>query len=161
MLPTDVVRGWQFDMLEKALATYECLVLATPLEDLRMWRDGGRGWTALEVLCHVRDFDEVFLERAWVALREENGALPFPDPDRLAVERKYNTQEPAEALAAWKRNRARLLDALRPLTESRWQRTAIHPKRGLMSLQDQLALIAWHDVNHLEQLTRILRERRS
>lgn len=160
MLPDAVVRGWQFELLEKSLASFGCIVEATPVDDLRTWRDGGRGWTALEVLCHLGDFEEVFQERARVTLTQSDGALPFPDPDRMAAERRYNEQDARSVQAAWAGRRRRLLDLLKPLTESRWQRTALHPKRGLMSLQDQLALITWHDANHMEQMLRTLREKR-
>lgn len=161
MLPGPDLRKFQFDMLEKALPTYACVVHFASIEDLCTWRDGGDGWTALEVLCHVRDFDEVFLARVRVTLNEENGAQPLPNPNQMAIERRYNDQEPDAALAEWRRNRTQLLDTLRPLPESRWSRVALHPKRGPMSLSDQLALITWHDMNHLEQMTRVLAERRA
>jgi hypothetical protein len=78
----------------------------------------------------------------------------------LAKERRYNEQDLRAAYSEWVNRRKPFLEFLEGLDESAWQRNANHPKRGSMSLQDQLALTAWHDVNHIEQVTRILAERK-
>jgi hypothetical protein len=44
--------------------------------------------------------------------------------------------------------------------DSDWERAASHPKRGLFTLNDQLLLTTWHDMNHSEQMARILAEKK-
>jgi hypothetical protein len=40
-----------------------------------------------------------------------------------------------------------------------WQRGGEHPARGRLSIDMLVAHLAWHDDNHLEQLTRALEGR--
>jgi hypothetical protein len=42
------------------------------------------------------------------------------------------------------------------LTPADWQRGGEHPARGRLTIDMLVALMAWHDDNHLEQLTRAL-----
>jgi hypothetical protein len=42
------------------------------------------------------------------------------------------------------------------LTPEEWQRHGIHTERGEMSVRDLAAQIAGHDLNHLEQIRKIL-----
>ena len=39
---------------------------------------------------------------------------------------------------------------------NRWRRTGRHERRGRMTVDDVVALMAWHDDNHLEQIARAL-----
>lgn len=154
------IREWQYKQMEDNIKSATWLVRSSDPRALTAFRDGGSGWTVLEVLCHLRDFDEVFFERARLTVEEENPPLPFPDPDALARERRYSEQTEAAALGQWQERRASLLAYLRARSDAAWERPAQHPTRGEMSLFDQLFLIPQHDSLHLEQMTRILYERK-
>jgi uncharacterized damage-inducible protein DinB len=160
MMQVATIRAWQLTQLEDNLKAVAWLVRSHTPEALTTYRDAGEGWTVLEVLCHLRDFEAVFLERARLAVEQEKPPLPFPDPDELARARRYNEQALDTVLAAWQEGRARLLAYLRARSEADWERLAQHPTRGEMSLFDQLFLIPKHDSLHLEQMTRILYEQR-
>lgn len=161
MIAPEVSRGWQIDQLRKTTLILPLIFSPAALSDLINFRDGGTGWTALEVLCHLRDYEEIFLQRARVTVEQENGMLPNPDPEALVTERAYNAQNPTQVLTSWKAHRDAFLGYLVALPEEAWSRQATHPKRGLMTLQNQLTLITWHDANHLEQIMRVLAERRN
>ena len=62
---------------------------ATTLRDLS---DGDAGWTTLEVLCHLRDFDGYFRGRAVMMAMQEHPDLPAYDHEAIAVEGRYNEQ---------------------------------------------------------------------
>lgn len=160
MLPVTTIRGWQIEQLRKALQTMSSIFMSISADDAATYRDGGKGWTVLEVLCHLRDYESVFLERAQLTVEKEMPALPNPDPDALASERHYNSQALQAVYQEWVKRREVFLAYLAGLDEAAWARGASHPKRGPMSLQDQLALIAYHDVNHIEQITRIIAEKK-
>jgi len=42
------------------------------------------------------------------------------------------------------------------MSVSDWQRGGEHPERGRLSVDMLVAMMAWHDDNHLAQLTRAL-----
>lgn len=161
MLPSSTIRGWQIDQLRKGLQIMNSVLKNVSQQDATTYRDGGTGWTTLEVLCHLRDFESVYHERSKLTAEQDNPDLPFPNQETWVTERHYNEQELWAAYDEWVKRRKPFLEFLESLDDSAWQRNGNHPKRGSMSLQDQLALTAWHDVNHIEQITRILAEKKT
>ncbi|MDT8304319.1 MAG: DinB family protein [Anaerolineae bacterium] len=154
------IREWQYKQMEDNIKAVEWLVRSSEPQALMTFRDGGSGWTVLEVVCHLRDFEKVFHERARRTVEQDNPPLPFPDPDALAREGRYSEQGLEAALAAWQERRASLLAYLRSRDGADWERPAQHPTRGEMSLFDQLFLVPQHDSLHLEQMTRTLYEKK-
>jgi uncharacterized damage-inducible protein DinB len=159
MQPASTIRKWQFEELGRTIGIVRFMLQGIPADDLRTYRDGGAGWTVLEVLCHLRDFDEVFVQRLRLTVEQEQAALPVPNPDQWAVERRYNEQDLHQVLDAWSQNRDSLLTDMNGLFENDWARKAVHPVRGLMTATDQLLLMTWHDWNHTEQIVKILWQR--
>ena len=86
---------------------------------------------------------------------DEPRFLPV-QPDRWATERQYLRNDAAEALAAFRARRAECLAFLRGLPPEQWERGGIHATRGRMTIKDFVAMMAWHDDNHLDQLRRAL-----
>jgi uncharacterized damage-inducible protein DinB len=153
-------RSWQFSHMENALKSFEYIVNITKPDDMTLYRDSGEGWSVVAVLCHLRDWEALFLHRAKITVEQENPDLPFPKPDDVAVEKHYFEQDPQTVLSEWKAHRANLMAYFRGRTESDWERPAVHPVRGVFTLHDQLFIIAQHDMLHMEQATRILLEKR-
>ncbi len=119
-------------------------------------RPDGKNWAAKEIICHLRDTEELFLSRfqALMALDEPKF---FPaDADRWAEERQYLRNDTEEALSAFRRRRSDTVTFLRGLRPEQWNRTGIHASRGRDSLRGFAGSIPKHDVNHLEQLKRAL-----
>ncbi len=160
MQPLATIRDWQLDKLGKAISIIGYMVQTATESDLRTYRDGGDGWTALEVLGHLRDYEELFIERARLTLTEEFPVLPNPDPDELAAANQYNQQDVAAVCAAWTWSRREFVKLLKGVADEDWERMAQHPRRGDFTLNDQLLLTAWHDVNHIEQIAHILSEKK-
>lgn len=152
---------WQYGFLKNSLLTVKHILQNTPPEYLTSFRDDGTGWTVTEALCHLRDFEDVFFVRAQMTVTEKLADLPFPDPDQLAIDNRYAEQEPQEVYAVWASHRENFLSFLQERSEDDWKQVAIHPKRGHFTLYDQLILTPWHDMNHLEQITRILAEQKT
>jgi hypothetical protein len=83
--------------------------------------------------------------------------FPRTSPDRWAQERQYRRQDAAAALAAFERRRGESLALFRRLTPIEWERAGVQlGSRGRRTLDDFLAVMAWHDENHLDQLRRAL-----
>lgn len=153
------LHGWHFNQFENNIKSFERIILMSDPHALTTYRDSGTGFTALEVLCHLRDYEQIFIERSHITVEQERGTIPFRDPDEWAAEGRYNEQSPDAVLAEWKKRRAEFLAYLRERSEADWQRIALHPTRGEMTLFDQVSLSAMHDTLHMEQLTRILFEK--
>ena len=160
MQPLATIRGWQLDTLHKSISIIAYILQSTPVDDLKTYRDGGEGWTTLEVLGHLRDYEELFIKRAQLTLAEEFPLLPNPDPDELAVTNQYNQQDVMAVVATWTASRRKFIALLEGVADEDWERTANHPRRGPFTLNDQLLLTAWHDCNHIEQMARILAEKK-
>ncbi len=123
-------------------------------------RPDPKSWAAKEVVCHLRDTEEMFYGRfQQIMVNDEPKFVPMaPDtPDRWADERQYLANDVQRALAAFRRWRGENLAVLRKLRPEHWQRAGIHHTRGRMTADDIVTLMAWHDDNHLEQLTRAMK----
>ena len=124
-------------------------------------RPASDAWAPVEVICHLRDAEEIFGQRFEAILAMDEPALPtMGSADRWAAERQYLRHDAALALAHLRRRRGESLERLIALTPADWQRGGEHPARGRLTIDMLVALMAWHDDNHLEQLTRALEGKR-
>jgi len=133
-------------------------------------------WSAKEIVCHLRDIEELCMLRYHAMLsmdeprmfvvgldaldRERWGLLggaPYPvDAERWAEERQYLRSDTGEALAAFRRRRNEAVGLLRALTKSQWERGGLVPTGKRLSIAELVAGSAAHDDNHLDQLGRAL-----
>jgi len=122
-------------------------------------RPDAKNWAAKEVLCHLRDVEESFQMRFESLVTMDEPKFFGINPDRWAEERQYARCDVGEALAAFRRRRQENLATLQKMTPEQWKRAGVHATRGRMTADDVLALMAWHDDNHLDQLKRALEGR--
>lgn len=123
-------------------------------------RDGPDGWTVLEVVCHLRDYDAIFRERAALMVEQDYPTLPAPDHEAMVIERNYNGQNLAQVYQTLAQSRRRTIEFFTGLTEAQWSRSGHHPERGHFTMLDAAIQVGTHEVNHLEQITRILSQTR-
>jgi hypothetical protein len=117
-------------------------------------------WAPVEVLCHLRDTEESFLQRFRLILLMDEPRFPTTNPNRWAEERQYLRNDSAQVLAAFTRRRTETLAFLRELSDEQWKRAGVQmDSRGRRTLDDFLAVMAWHDPNHVDQLCRALEGR--
>jgi hypothetical protein len=113
-------------------------------------------WSVVEVVCHLRDVEEVSLNR-FRTLRDVDDATVFgADANALARERNYIADNLHKALAAFTELRATHLAELRALQPEQWERTGRHVSNGPISILNNTLHAAWHDTNHLAQIARQL-----
>jgi uncharacterized damage-inducible protein DinB len=123
-------------------------------------RPDEKNWAAKEVVCHLRDAEEGFTTRfEQILAMDVDPKLAGPSADRMAEERQYLRNDAAEALAAFRKRRQETVAFFGTLTPAQWDKGGIHPVRGRITLDGFLTLMAWHDDNHLDQLTRALQGR--
>ncbi len=130
-------------------------------EDLaRRSKGGDEGWSVVEVVCHLRDAEERALERARAMRDEEDPILAAYDQDAWAVERGYAADDLPMAAAAFARHRADHVALLRALPAGGWARRGRHAEVGTITIEGQAIHLATHDVQHLAQIARALRDAR-
>jgi DinB superfamily len=121
-------------------------------------RPDGKNWAANEVICHLRDIEEVYFVRFHTMLSNDDPKI-YADPsaaDRFAEDRQYLRHDAAQALAAFRRRREESLALLHTLTPEQRQRGCLHPTGGRITIDAFVTMLAWHDDNHLDQLYRAL-----
>ena len=129
-------------------------------DDALSQRPDGTNWAAKEVLCHLRDNEESFLDRLRMIVAMDEPRFPRSNPNRWAEERQYPRNDAAEALHAFGRRREETLALLSSLGPREWERGGIHlDSRGRRTIDQFVSVIAWHDDNHLDQLRRALEGR--
>lgn len=146
-------------LMQNTVATLGHILKGVTPQEVTTLRDGPNGWTTLEVVCHLRDYDEVFYQRAILTLEQDNPILPAYDQDALAVDRAYNQQDLAQVYAELTASRQRLVALFSELTAEQWERVGLHPHYGPFTLATAALHVGWHDAVHLEQITRILTQR--
>jgi DinB superfamily len=120
-------------------------------------RPDAKNWAAKEVVCHLRDTEEVFGARVeQILVMEVDPTLIVSDADRLAEERQYLRNDAGEALAAFRQRRVETLQTFAKLAGGQWEKGGIHPALGRITIDGFLSVMAWHDDNHLDQLRRAL-----
>ena len=139
------------DALEGALVCVD--------EDLARRAHGGdQGWSVVEVVCHLRDAEERAAERMRAIRDEADPWLAGYDQDAWAIERGYAGDDMRTALAAFSRHRAAHVAELQALPADAWARTGTHEESGRITIENHTLLIATHDVQHLAQIARALRD---
>lgn len=150
------VRNRHLLMLERTLKTITNVITGANPADLRTKRDGPDGWTPLDIVCHLRDLEPLFISRAQSVIEQDNPTFVTYDVNQLVVDNNYAAQDPAEALAELSANRARMLALFRAAADDQWSRSGVHPVYGPQTLLDILMHVAHHDMDHIEQMTRVL-----
>jgi hypothetical protein len=110
-------------------------------------------------MSHLADEEvEDFRRRLDLTLHRPEVAWPRIDPQRWAVERRYNEGSLDEALARFLDRREQSLTWLGGLATPDWKSAHQHPRFGPISAGD--LLISWlaHDHIHIRQLNRLHRE---
>src|SRR5580698_6322007 len=116
------------------------------------------GWTVRQVTHHVPDSHMNAYIRFKLALTEDEPTIK-PYEQQLWADLADTKETPIEiSLTMLDSLHDRWVRLLRSLNARDWQRTFRHPELGLMSLERNLALYAWHGKHHVAHVT-ALRER--
>lgn len=110
------------------------------------------GWGVVEILPHMRDWEEIYFERFTKLLEEERPYLPGFDDALWSIERDYRGQDPHETFETFRGLRERTVELLRSIPESGWLRGGEHGYFGEITLQWLANHIVDHDQEHLQQV---------
>lgn len=127
-------------LLRRVLAGLTDAQLDTP------YRDGG--WTVRQVVHHMADSHINSYVRVRLALTEENPTIKPYDEAAWAQLTDASTLPVEVSLQLLEGIHQRLVNLLRSLPEEKFARTFLHPERGPMTLDANVALYAWHGRHH-------------
>ncbi|MGE5207232.1 MAG: YfiT family bacillithiol transferase, partial [Chlamydiota bacterium] len=117
-----------------------------------------QGWTVRQVVHHVPDSHMNAYIRLKLALTESEPTIK-PYDQQLWAELADTRQTPMEtSLTLLECLHQRWVMLLKSIADGDWQRTFRHPELGVVRLDTNLALYAWHGRHHVAHITS-LRER--
>ena len=117
-------------------------------EQLRAWPIAGK-WSTHECVCHLADFEPVYLDRIKRVIAQEEPTLFGGDPDLFAARLFYDArQTPAELdlIAACRQHLGPILKRLAP---EDFQRKGIHSEAGPLTLEKLLRNVTGHIPHHV------------
>ena len=117
-------------------------------EQLRARPIAGK-WSSHEVVCHVADFEPVYLDRMKRVLAENEPTMFGGDPDQVAAALAYDARDTQEELAVVEACRREMTRILRTLPEAAFQRRGIHSEAGPLTLQQLLTSVTNHIPHHV------------
>jgi hypothetical protein len=148
--------NYLIDALRAALTIFETLLHGCTQEQAQAARGGDEGWSAVEIICHLRDNEECMLERMRLMRDEADPFIAAYDQEQWARERNYAADNLREALAAFVRLRTSHIAELAALTPAEWEHTGQHQERGRITISNQTLRVVCHDTIHAAQLARQL-----
>ena len=117
------------------------------------YRDGG--WTVRQVVHHVPESHMNAYIRFKLALTEDEPTIKPYAEDRWAKLADVQPTPIEVSLALLENLHVRWVVLLQGLQEEDWKRTFIHPESGVVSLEKNLALYAWHGKHHTAHITEL------
>jgi hypothetical protein len=144
----------RFDLLGRLESGPKALKSATAgLADdaLRRRPEAGK-WSIVEIACHLRDVERVFVERFSRMAHQDRPSFWMMDNDRVATTLRYQEARLEDVLKEHARLRGDTLTLLRALPAPAWKRTGLHPKRGEVAIEQLARVLADHDRGHLDRI---------
>ena len=115
-------------------------------------RPGGSVWAPVEVLAHLADLELIYAARLRAMLTIDEPALQIVDQEALAQRAGYLDWPVAVALDRFLARRRDTLELLRSCSAAELERRGRHPRRGVITVADQVAIMLAHDTSHVGQI---------
>jgi hypothetical protein len=114
-------------------------------------------WSVAELVAHLADA-EVACSWRYRQMIEHNGSPLVPyDQELWNKLGSYASRRPSEALQLFRLLRENNLRMFETLTAEQWECYGMHAERGKMGVRDLMQQIAGHDLNHVEQIRKIVK----
>lgn len=144
-----------FTILAATPKRLEHLVEGVPPARLRKRPAPGK-WSIAEIVCHLADSELARSVRIRMILGAPGTHLQTFDQDAWVVALHYDRRNIQSALREFRTLREANLALFHSLNPEQWKLSGIHPDHGEQILGSLPPLAAGHDINHLQQVARIL-----
>src|SRR5512146_1310984 len=112
------------EALRSTPETLKGLLSQVTLEQARAAKGGDENWSVVEVICHLRDAEEISLQRVQAMRDQDCPGIASYDQEVLARERNYKEANPYAALEAFTSFRERHAAVLAELSAEEWEHDA-------------------------------------
>ena len=113
-------------------------------------------WSPAEIIAHLADVE---IAVSW-RVRSILGAPGIPvqafDQDAWVVAGHYGKRDARKSLEQFRVLRETNLTLYKMLAPEQWKHYGMHAERGEESIERIVQMLAGHDINHLEQVERLL-----
>jgi len=131
------------------------LIKGVPVSRLRK-RPAPDKWSVSETLAHLADAEIVGGFRMRLILGAPGTPIAAFDQDRWVSSGHYDKRNPRRSVEQFRTLREANLALLKSLTPDQWQHHGVHSERGVETIDRIVHMFAGHDLNHLQQIERIL-----
>jgi hypothetical protein len=131
------------------------LIKGVPATRLRK-RPAPDKWSVNEILAHLADTEIVGSFRMRFILGAPGTAIAGFDQDAWVKSLHYEKRDARESLEQFRALREANLALLKTLTPEQWKHYGMHSERGQETIKHIVRMFAGHDINHLQQIERIL-----
>lgn len=138
------------DALESVIVVFERLIANRSRDELRQAAQDG-GWGVVEILSHLLDWEEITHARVWRMLEEDRPELEEYDDSLWAIEHEYGEKDAHKVFEQITRLRCDLVERLRGLDETDWQRPAMLQGRGEITLAWLMGMVSVHDAKYVAE----------
>src|SRR5512138_1376166 len=122
------------EALRSTPETLRGLLNKVTLEQARSAKGGDENWSVVEVICHLRDAEEISLGRVQTIRAQDRPKIASYDQEVLARERNYRDDDPYAALEAFAGFRERHTAVLSALSTEEWDRSGNFEAFGQMTV---------------------------
>ena len=113
-------------------------------------------WSIAEIVAHISDTELVSGYRIRAILGQPGTQIIGFDQDVWVTALHYDKRDLKRSYEQYRALREANLALLKSLTPEQWKHVGMHSERGPESVETILRMMAGHDLNHFEQIERIL-----
>ena len=132
------------------------LIKGIPTAKLRK-RPAPDKWSVAEILAHLADVEIVIGWRMRSILGAPGTPVQAYDQNAWVTAGHYDKREPRKSIELCRVVREANLALLKSLSPDQWKHYGQHAERGQESIEHIVRMVAGHDVNHIQQIERILK----
>jgi hypothetical protein len=109
-------------------------------------------WSLHELVLHLCEVQDVFIERLVRMLTEEGPQITPYEPDAMRRNGIYLTQNFTQRLVEFEKQRGTLTALLQSLTDDQWKLQGKHPQMKLYTIERSMEDLMRHEEHHLHQM---------
>src|SRR5712671_2953497 len=116
-------------------------------------------WSVSEIIAHLADAEIVGGFRMRLILGAPGTPIAAFDQDSWVTSGHYEKRDPRKSVEQFSVAREANLALLKSLTPEQWKQYGMHSERGRETIEQIVRMTAGHDINHVQQIERILSAR--